>query len=161
MVKIVSLILFVTAFVWTWFLFNSESKIGQATHAGIQSKLMTFIEESVKSARPGSSQFKILNIYTQALDDNQISAHFTYKYVEQLENQEQASQTMTGEALLYRGLSENPKEDKWIAKSIKTSNSSIEFQQGLVITPDSASSSEAIETSPAAIPAQTESKKTH
>lgn len=136
MIKLVSFIVFIAAFVWTWFLFNSHDKISMATHAGIQSKFMILIEESVKAAKPNSSNFEILNIYTEKIDDNQISAHFSYKYMDQLQDKEKVSQTLTGEAVLYRGLSENPKNDKWIIKSIKTDNSNIEFQQGLTISPE-------------------------
>lgn len=136
MIKLVSFIVFIAAFVWTWFLFNSHDKISMATHAGIQSKFMILIEESVKAAKPNSSDFEILNIYTEKIDDNQISAHFSYKYMDQLQDQEKVSQTLAGEAILYRSLSENPKDDKWVIKSIKTDNSSIEFQQGLTISPE-------------------------
>ncbi len=136
MIKLVSFIVFIAAFVWTWFLFNSESKISLATHAGIQSKFMILIEESVKAAKPNSSNFEILNIYTEKIDDNQVSAHFSYKYADQLQDKEKVNQTMTGEAILYRGLSENQKDDKWIIKSIKTDNTKLEFQQNLVVSSD-------------------------
>ena len=107
MIKLVSFIVFIAAFVWTWFLLNSHDKISMATHAGIQSKFMILIEESVKAAKPNSSDFEILNIYTEKIDDNQISAHFSYKYMDQLQDQEKVSQSLAGEAVLYRSLSEN------------------------------------------------------
>ena len=42
---------------------------------------------------------------------------------------------MSGEAILYRSLSENQNDDKWIIKSIKTDNPTIEFQQGMIVNP--------------------------
>lgn len=151
MVKLLSLIVFIAAFVWTWFLFNSDRKISQATHAGIQSKLMLLIEETIKKSRPNSSEFEIISIQTQELDDNQVSARFSYKYSDQLDTPttttttaepqaaspsatpEKVNQSMSGEAILYRALSENPEADKWVIKSVKTENSSLEFLEGTTV----------------------------
>ena len=135
MIKLVSFSVFIAAFVWTWFLFNSHSKISLATHAGIQSKFMMLIEETVKAARPNSSNFEITNISTEKIDDNQVGTHFSYKYDDQLQDNEKVSQTMSGEAILYRSPSENQKDDKWVIKSIKTDNPNIEFQLGAIVNP--------------------------
>ena len=165
MTKLLSLIVFIGAFVWTWFLFNSNKKISQATHAGIQSKLMLLIEETIKKSRPNSSHFVITKMYTQELDENQVSARFSYQYTDQLEaatttiatppssdastaatphhgsvqepeqkpEPEQINQSMSGEAILYRSLSENPNADKWVIKSVKTESSGLEFLQGTTV----------------------------
>jgi hypothetical protein len=133
MTKLISFVVFIAAFVSTWFLFHSESKISLATHAGIQSKFISLIEETVKAAKPNSSNFEILNIYTEKIDDNQIGAHFSYKYTDQLEDKEKVEQVMSGDAILYRGLSENNQDEKWIVKSIKTDKATLEFQQGMMV----------------------------
>jgi hypothetical protein len=74
-----------------------------------------------------------LNIYTEKIDDNQIGAHFSYKYTDQLEDKEKVEQVMSGDAILYRGLSENNQDEKWIVKSIKTDKATLEFQQGMMV----------------------------
>jgi hypothetical protein len=134
---------------------HSESKISLATHAGIQSKFITLIEETVKAAKPNSSDFEILNIYTEKIDDNQIGAHFSYKYSDQLEDKEKINQIMSGDAILYRGLSENTQDDKWIVKSIKTDKTTLEFQQGLVVNSEASAAS----SSDASDPVKVEEKK--
>ena len=93
------------------------------------------IEETVKAARPNSSNFEITNISTEKIDDNQVGTHFSYKYDDQLQDNEKVSQTMSGEAILYRSPSENQKDDKWVIKSIKTDNPNIEFQLGAIVNP--------------------------
>jgi hypothetical protein len=148
MIKLISFVVFIAAFVSTWFLFHSESKISLATHAGIQSKFITLIEETVKAAKPNSSDFEILNIYTEKIDDNQIGAHFSYKYSDQLEDKEKINQIMSGDAILYRGLSENTQDDKWIVKSIKTDKTTLEFQQGLVVNSEASAASSSDATDP-------------
>jgi hypothetical protein len=145
MTKLISFVVFIAAFVSTWFLFHSSSRVSLATHAGIQSKFITLIEETVKAAKPNSSDFEILNIYTEKIDDNQIGVHFSYKYTDQLEDKEKINQIMSGDAILYRGLSENTENDKWVVKSIKTDKANLEFQQSVVVNPEvsAASSSDA------------------
>lgn len=134
MIKLVSFVVFLGAFVWTWFLFNSHDKIDLSVHAGIQSKMMVLIEDAIKASRPNSSEFEVLNIYTKKINDNQISAHFTYKYSDQLEDKEKTSQLIAGEAILNRTPSENPTDQKWVVQSVKTDTNKIEFQDGLVVS---------------------------
>lgn len=135
MSKFLSLILFLAALVWSWSLFHSQDIISLETHARIQNRFVVLIAETLKQHRPNSTDLKIMSIYTQKIDDNQIRAHFSYMFKDQLEGQEAVTQSIEGDAYLYRGLSENPADEKWIAKNIKTNSSSIQFQQDLVITP--------------------------
>ena len=134
MIKLVSFVVFISAFIWTWILFNTHDKIDSSIHAGIQSKLMILIENAVKASRPNSSDFEIVNIYTKKINDNQISAHFSYKFTEHLEEKENVHQAVAGEAILNRTPSENPSDQKWVVQSVKTDNNTIEFQDGLIIT---------------------------
>ncbi len=136
MIKLLSLFVFVAAFVWTWFLFNSKNSIGIDVHAGIQSKLAILIEETIKKNKPSSSHFEVLKIYTEKIDDNKISAQFSFKYDDILSENEVTSQTLSGEAILSKGLSENPQVQKWIVQSVKSDTSNLEFKEGLVISSD-------------------------
>ncbi len=136
MIKLLSFVMFVVALSWTWFLFNSKNSIGVDIHAGIQSKLAILIEETIKKNKPNSSDFQLLQIYTEKLDDNRISAKFSFKYSDKLEEDEKTTQTLTGEAILNKGLSENPEVQKWIVQSVKTNSTNLEFKEGLVISSD-------------------------
>lgn len=128
--------MFVAAFVWTWFLFNSKNTIGIDIHAGIQSKLAMLIQDTIKKNKPNSSGFQIIKIYTEKIDDNRISAKFSFQYDDKLEENEKTTQMLHGEAILNKGLSENPDVQKWIVQSVKTSASNLEFKEGLVISSD-------------------------
>ena len=136
MIKLLSFVMFVAALAWTWFLFNSKNSIGVDIHAGIQSKLAILIEDTIKKNKPNSSDFQLLQIYTEKLDDNRISAKFSFKYSDKLEEDEKTTQTLSGEAILNKGLSENPEVQKWIVQSVKTSSTNLEFKEGLVISSD-------------------------
>lgn len=142
MVKVVSLILFVAALIWTWFLFNSPAQMGTDVHAGIQSKLTILIEDTVKAKRPTMTNFRLLKMYTEKMDDNKVKAHFSYQYDDVLPNaeaqaiQETATQKISGEAILTKALSEDPDTQKWVLQSVKADNQNVEFKEGLSITSD-------------------------
>jgi hypothetical protein len=136
MIKLLSFFVFVAAFLWTWFLFNSRNSIGVDIHAGIQSKLAILIEETIKKSKPNSSDFQMLRIYTEKLDDNRISAKFSFQYDDKMDADEKTTQTLSGEAILNKGLSENPEVQKWIVQSVKTNSTNLEFREGLVISSD-------------------------
>jgi hypothetical protein len=165
MTKLVSLFVFLIAFVWTWTLFNSKDAISIDIHAGIQSKLALLIQDSIKAKRPNSSNFSLQKLYTEKLDDNKIKAYFAYRYSDTLEEKENVEQAMSGEAILSRGLSEDPKVQKWVIQSVKTSVNNLAFQEGLVITSDGKSttlnSGEEKSSDEAADEAPAEKKQTH
>jgi len=142
MVRVLSFFMFVAAFLWTWYLFNSSNSIGVDIHAGIQSKLGVMIEETIKKNKPNSSGFQLLKIYTEKLDDNRISAKFAFQYDDKLEADEKTTQILQGEAILSKGLSENPEVQKWIIQSVKTNATNLEFREGLVISSDGKSTEE-------------------
>lgn len=135
MTKLFSLIAFIAAFIWTWFLFKPTDKLTTSAHAGIQSSFIQLIQSSIKNIRPLSSNFQVIRIYTEKIDDNKVTAHFSYKYTDQLDDKEGVEQQLSGTAVITRGLSEDPNQDKWVLQSMKTDNPKIEFQQGVVVNP--------------------------
>ncbi|MBC7464850.1 MAG: hypothetical protein H7256_02570 [Bdellovibrio sp.] len=164
MIKLVSFFIFVAGFIWTWSLLTTKNTIGIDVHAGIQSKLAILIQDSIKAKRPNSSNFAVQKLYTEKMDDNKIKAYFSYRYSDAIEESEKVDQTISGEAVLTRGLSEDPKTQKWVIQSVKTDASNIAFQEGLVITSDGKSTvnGETSETkSETATPAASEEKKKH
>lgn len=158
MVKIVSLILFVSALVWSWCMFNSPAKMGLDIHAGIQSKLTLLIEDTVKAKRPNMKNFTLVKMYTETLDDNKVKAHFSYQFEDAITDQTQAdmvTQNITGEATLTKALSEDPLVQKWVLQSVKTGNESVDFKDGLTIISDGNDTEAVTPVTP------TETKETH
>lgn len=164
MVKILSLIIFIAAFVLSWCAFSSKSNLGIDVHAGIQSKLTLLIEDTIKAKRPNSQNFKLIKMYTQKIDDLKVIAYFSYEFEDQIPASEPNSQVenvtqkMSGTALLAKSPSEDPSIQKWIVQSVKTGTEAIDFKDGLTITQDTATEPETNETS-ATVPSEpTENK---
>ncbi len=141
MVKIVSLIVFIAAFVLSWLALNGHSTMGIDVHAGIQSKLALLIEDTIKSKRPESENFKLIKMYTEKIDEQKVLAHFSYEFQDQLASadtteKEKTTQKISGTAILTKALSEDPMIQKWILQSVKTGTETVDFKDGLVITSD-------------------------
>ncbi len=140
MVKILSLIIFIAAFVLSWCAFNSKSNLGIDIHAGIQSKLTLLIEDTVKAKRPNSENFKLINMHTQKIDDLKVLAYFSYEFQDQMPTTdsntlvEKVTQKIAGSAVLTKSISEDPSIQKWIIQSVKTGTESVDFKDGLTIT---------------------------
>lgn len=137
MIKIFSFVLFVSAFIWTWCLFNSPSQMGTDIHAGIQSKLTILIEESVKAKVPTMANFRLNKMYTEKLEDNKVKAHFSYQYDEA----DNTTQTISGEAVLTKALSEDPNVQKWVLQSVNAGSQALEFKEGVTISSDGTTTS--------------------
>lgn len=141
MIKIVSLIVFIAAFIFSWQAFNGKSDMGIDVHAGIQSQLTLLIEDTIKSKRPGSDNFKLIKMYTQKIDDLKVMAYFSYEFNDHmpsadLADKEQTTQKVSGTALLSKGLSEDPLVQKWILQSVKTDKETVDFKEGITIISD-------------------------
>lgn len=138
MIKIFSFVLFVSALIWTWWLFNSPSQMGTDIHAGIQSKLTLLIEDSIKAKRPSMTNFQLNKMFTEKMDDNKVKAHFSYQFDEA----DQTTQTITGDAILTKALSEDPNIQKWVLQSVNTGGDLVEFKEGLTISSDGTTTTE-------------------
>ncbi|MFN3696127.1 MAG: hypothetical protein ACK4VO_01705 [Pseudobdellovibrio sp.] len=139
MVKIVSLLVFIVSFVWTWNLFTTPNKMGIEIHAGIQSQLSELIEDTLKSRKPYVSNFKLLKMYTEKIDDQKIKAVFSYSFDEaqsETDSAGQTTQTISGEATLTKGLSETKGLQKWNIQSVKSDNQNLFFKDGSILKAD-------------------------
>lgn len=153
MKKIVSLIIFTAALVWTWNVIHSSPAIGFETHSGIQEKLADLIKQTVMTKKPNAKNFKITRLWTESLSENKVRAVFAYSFADTMEA-DNTEQTVEGEAVLFREPEDESGQDRWTLQSVHTTNDIVTFSEGLVVTPD------APET-PAAAPAQPAAEPTH
>lgn len=140
MFKVISLVILIAGMVWTWSLLNSPSKMSTQIHAEIQSKLAILIEETIKTKKPHSTDFEMNQMYTSAVNENLVSAHFSYKFKDQIKSEDNSAegveQSISGYALLAKTPSENPDLQKWVIQSIKTNQETVSFAEGMVVTAD-------------------------
>ena len=133
MKKIISLLVFTAALIWTWNLVNSSAAIGFETHSGIQQKLATLIQETIQKKKPDAHDFQMVRMWTESMSDNKIRAIFAYKFLEG--KTDPTEQSLEGEAILHREVSEDSKVDKWTLQSVKTLRDSVIFAEGSQVNP--------------------------
>lgn len=138
MKKIISLIVFAAALVWTWNIIHSTQAIGFETHSGIQQKLAELIKQTIMTKKPEVKDLTITRLWTEAVNDNKVRAVFAYKFTEPEEGNPGTEQSIEGEAILHREASEDSAVDKWTLQSVKTTNDALTFSEGSTVTPDAA-----------------------
>lgn len=135
MKKIVSLVVFIAALVWTWNVVHTTEAIGFETHSGIQMKLADLIKETLASKKPHAKELTIQRLWTETMTENKVRAVFSYKFIDISESGEALEQVIEGEAILHREPSEDSKVDKWTLQSVKTTNDFVTFTEGSIVTP--------------------------
>lgn len=133
MKKIIGLIVFVVALVWTWNVINSPSAVSYETHIGIQTNFSQLLKSTVEQKRPTAKNITITKIYTETMDDNKVKAIFAYNYTEGDGASGQVLQNIEGESVLHRDPQAAADDDRWLVQSIKTTGDSITFEDGIVI----------------------------
>jgi len=154
MKKILSLVIFTAALVWTWNLIHSSSAIGFETHSGIQVKLAELIKATLAEKKPTAADIAVTRLWTEALNDNKVRAVFAYTFSETDENGEKMEQIIEGEAVLHREPSQDG-TDLWALQSVRTTNDIVSFSEGSVVTPVAPET----ETAPEAVTAPAEPGK--
>ncbi len=140
MKKIISLIVFTTTLVWTWNIIHSSQAIGFETHSGIQEKLAEMIKQTVLTKKPNAKNFRIARLWTESLSDTKVRAVFAYEFSEVVEGNENTEQTVEGEAVLFREPKDETNIDKWVLQSVRTTNDTVTFTEGMIVTPEAAES---------------------
>lgn len=135
MKKIISLIVFIAALIWTWNIIHTSEAIGFETHSGIQMKLAELIKATFIEKKPQAKDLVIQRLWTETLSDNKVRAVFSYKFTEVSEKGESTEQSIEGEAILHRDLSDDANVDKWTLQSVKTTNDFLTFSEGSTVTP--------------------------
>lgn len=133
--KILSLVIFVAALVWSWNLIHSATPVDFETHSGIQQKLADLILENLKTKKPQAEQAEITRLWTEALSDNKVRAVFAYRFVEKSEAGENVDQLIEGEAVLHREPSDDAQVDKWVLQQVQTTGDNVNFSEGTIVTP--------------------------
>ncbi len=141
MKKIVSLLVFALALVWTWNIIHSSPAIGFETHSGIQQKLSDLIKQTILAKHPEAKDLQVTRLWTEPMGDNKVRAIFAYKYSE-LDGTEMTEQSVEGEAILHREAAEDTKVDNWALQSVRTTNGALIFSEGSTITPGETSADE-------------------
>lgn len=151
--KYFSVIIFAALMSWTWVVINSESLIPLETHAGIQSKVGSLIEETIRAKKPQATEIAIDGVWTEMVENShgkKIKAHFSYRFKEPTESGGITESVLKGDGLLEKQNDDESGMEKWSLSEVKTTGDAIIFHEAIMITTgDSSAKSEEPATAPA------------
>ncbi|MNS63509.1 hypothetical protein D3C72_966050 [compost metagenome] len=136
MKKIISLVVFIAALVWTWNVVHTTEAIGFETHSGIQERLAELIKNTLAAKKPNAKDLSIMRLWTEPMNDNKVRAVFAYKFTEVSAEEGEIEQLIEGEAILHREAAPNAETDTWTLQSVKTTNDIVTFTDGTTLTPE-------------------------
>lgn len=136
MKKLVSLVVFIVALVWTWNVIHTTQAIGFETHSGIQIRMADLIQTTLAEKKPHAKDLTITRLWTETLSENKVRAVFAYKFIDLTEDGEALEQVIEGEAILHREPSEQRNIDRWVLQNVKTTSDVVIFTEGSTISPD-------------------------
>lgn len=136
--KYMSTIIFALCLAWSWNIVHKESSVSFQTHAALQTKLAEIIATTIKQLKPSSDNFAIKTLWTETLSSDQVKAHFTYKFDEVDTAGELVGSEINGEAILQKDVSVANQTQHWTLVNVKTNTGSLNFRDGITITPTAA-----------------------
>jgi hypothetical protein len=134
--KYLSTLLFALCLGWTWKVIHTQGPVAFNTHAALQSRLAEIIANTIEKMKPESANFKMEYLWTEVLSNGQIKAHFSYKFDEVDSEEDIIENGLEGYAILEREKSVADQEDRWAVVDVKTNTGTLNFREGIVITPD-------------------------
>ncbi|MCH2533997.1 MAG: hypothetical protein MK008_06115 [Bdellovibrionales bacterium] len=136
--KFLNLILLVLLLSWSWAVIQKKPLMHQEIHYSIQTELKTLIETSIKSQLPSAQNVQFTRFWTESLGNKKMKASFLYSFEDSAaEVTEQAQLSFEGYAILNRSTESSGDEnvELWNLDELKIENNTIEYNNGVVITP--------------------------
>lgn len=122
---------------WSWVFTTTPLKIGEDVHLTIQSDIQKIIVDYLKEKNPNLKTINFDRLWTEAVDENQVKAHFIYSYTDENQNNETAKVTLEGFAVLNKDVDISNKEmEQWNFEELHLLNNVIEFTSPIQITSD-------------------------
>ncbi len=149
--KLLSIVVFSIALIWTWNIMHSSPNISFETHAGIQEKLAQLITDNLKIKKPTATDIRVEKVWTEVIGKNKVKAYFVYSFKDMATGNAVTSQ-ISGEGVLEKQIptanagaetstvSQTEKNtekntEQWQLSQVKTSSDVVVFEDGLVVTP--------------------------
>ncbi|MES3036352.1 MAG: hypothetical protein V4736_00475 [Bdellovibrionota bacterium] len=130
--KLISLIVFAVALIWSWNKVHTANAVNFETHAGIQIKLAELIRETLAQKLPNAENIRITRLWTEAVSSNEVKAIFGYEFTQPLEEGEKVQQAVEGQAFLSRS---GEHSDEWKLDRVATDASNLSFSEGTIVSP--------------------------
>lgn len=131
--KIISVVVFLGAMIFSWMLVHANSPISESMHVGIQNDLKTVIAEYVTKNLPTSKNLRFEKFWTETIKRDKVKASFLYSFEDTSQENGQTTIKIEGYAMLEKG-EETPETVTWNLTSLQIKDSHVDFQDPIQIT---------------------------
>lgn len=138
--KYVNMLVIFAALVWSYHASQDNSLVTNQMHQMIQAELSNLISEYVASHLPDAPKVHFKNMWTEMITPKTIKAHFEYSFESKGHEENLAKTDLEGTAVLNPD-AQKPLGEGWVLQSIQILNESIEYKDGILITPNKKSTS--------------------
>jgi hypothetical protein len=129
--KYLSFLILLSVIFLSQLIFNNSRGTAIELHNSIQIEIQNFIQNYVHEHIPTMSGFKIRNLYTEILSEQQIKVYFDYIFETTDATEGQTRQELGGTAIINQ-----MPDDKWSLDQIQINDEKLEFTNPVIITPD-------------------------
>jgi hypothetical protein len=115
----------------TWHLSKLEAKVPVGIHHDIQMDLAKIITTAIQTQLPQAKNVEFKRLFSEAKTSDEVHVFFEYAFEDDKEPTQGVSTGISGEAVVKR----NPADPAtWILDTVRLSESTIEFKDGIVVT---------------------------
>lgn len=134
--KYISTIIFALALAYSWHLVHREVPISAQTHEELQQIWLDGLKERILQVKPQARNIQIIDIRSEALNENNVKLSFTYQFQEPDEDPNQlVTQKIESEAFLARSKTAAAGSNEWDLVKLKIETVEMDFKDGVLITP--------------------------
>lgn len=131
--KFVALFLLFGALVWSWSGYKRDSQVSVSTHYQLQNEMKTIISQVISENVKNPSNLIFKKFWTEPTATDQVRAVFEYSFESSVEKDDSVTTSLKGVAFL------RPSEDRssWTLEKVEIDEESANYQQGIVVQPNS------------------------
>ncbi len=128
--RYISLLIILSIVSLTWHFSRLEAKVPVATHNDIQMDLAKIITTAIQNQLPTAQNITFRKLFSEAQSSDEVRVFFEYSF-DDTKITNQVNTGISGEATVKR----NAKDPAtWILESVRLSESTLEFKDGIVVT---------------------------
>ncbi len=129
--KYISLILLILIIFATQYLVSSPGTVSLETHNNMQMEIRDIIQKALQDNIPTIQEFKLLNVLSEAIDDNNVKVNFIYSYKIADATQGNSKTENSGFVMLKR-----IEKNQWSFETAQIEDQKIEFSDPIIISPE-------------------------
>ena len=134
MYRLFGVLFIIASMTWTWSVVHSYSPLDTEAHAAIQNQLLNYLQQKIIDKNPDATNLAFPKLWTETITENKIQASFEITYTNK--GDPSSINRVKGDLVLYREPTSKKKEVEWRVIEPKITDQSMEFGEGIIITPN-------------------------